>query len=110
MNQFFYGVILFIPAFFTNISGKIKLDTLSFLLERSFLIAKHSKCILSFMGVSELKISCMRVCNFKTSTLSPEKLLRASLNMHVFPCKPFVGVITGVVVGLVSVVERKFKP
>ena len=29
--------------------------------------------------------------------------------MHVFPCKPFVGVITGVVVGLESVVERKLE-
>ena len=29
--------------------------------------------------------------------------------MHVFRCKPFVGVITGVVVGLESVVKRKLK-
>ena len=29
--------------------------------------------------------------------------------MHFFRCKPFVGVITGVVVGLESAVERKLK-
>ena len=61
------------------------------------------------MGVSDLKITCTGDCNFKSSTLSPEKLLQASLSMHVFPCKSFVGVITGAVVGLVSVVERKLK-
>ena len=56
MNQF-YGVILYIPAFFTNISGKIKFDTLSFLLSlKSFLIARHSKCILSSMGGSDSKV------------------------------------------------------
>ena len=49
-------MILLIPAFFPNVSGKIKLDTLSFLLKGPLPIAKHSKCILSFMGVSDFKI------------------------------------------------------
>ena len=68
-------MILFIPAFFTNISGKIKLDNFS------FLIAKHSKCILSFMGVSDFEIFMFEnslnkaQMNEKVSTLHTSRYL-----------------------------------
>ena len=53
VNQFLLIDFVY-SRIFTNISGKIKLDTFSFLVKglSSFLVAKHSKCILTFMGGS----------------------------------------------------------
>ena len=55
MNQVLQGEIVYSRTFHQYIMQN-KTSHFPFSVERSFIIAKHSKCILSFMGGSDFKI------------------------------------------------------
>ena len=55
MNQFLQGEIVYSRIFHQYLMQN-KTSHFLFSVERSFIIAKHSKCILSFMGGSDFKI------------------------------------------------------
>ena len=57
MNQFLQGEIVYSRIFHQYLKQNKTLH-FPFSVERLFIIAKHSKCILSFMGGSDFKI-CM---------------------------------------------------
>ena len=84
MNQFLWRDFVY-SRIFTNISGKIKLDTLSFLLKGPLLIAKHAKCILSFMGDSDFKIFMFK--NSENKAQMNEKFLLC-INRDFFKVPP----------------------
>ena len=55
MNQFLQGEIVY-SRYFHQYLMQNKTSHFPFSVERSFIIAKHSKCILGFMGGSDFKI------------------------------------------------------
>ena len=89
MNQFFRGDFVY-SRIFHQYLWQNKTSHLVFSVKGSLLIAKHSKCILSFMGVSDLKIFMFKnsenkaQVNEKVLTLHKSRNGRLEKQEHIF--------------------------